>query len=270
MDAVARHKFGMLALAIAAAILLFAVSMVFVFGEHEGHQLTERAADIGGYVAIIGLVLGLPALGYAMVTDRAVEKIQDSLGTTDRRLKQIRQQIQQRLEAWKGEIPEEHQVQIFVPNRQLTRIVPIYDPDRVGPVEGWESNQRAPQAITGSAFVSKTYLHGEGDELRQQKLRLTEEQLESFEHLTGVAAAPIKDGERVIGVLTVFTAAEKPQTGEEKFISDHQELAEWLAPVIKKYVPERGPLTPEDLARPRVQSVKREHSPAGPPVRGNT
>jgi hypothetical protein len=248
VDVIARHKAGMLACAIVVAFLLFVISMVVVFGEHEGHELTKRAEDIGGYVAIAGLVLGAPALGYAMVTDRAVEKIEDALGTTDRRLKQIRRQIEERLEAWHGELPPEHQVQVFVPNRQITRVVPLYDPDRVGPVEGWESNKHAPQALTGSAYASETYLHGESGELRQPKLRLTEEQLKAYEHLTGVAAAPIKFEGRVVGVLTVFTAAESPMTADPGFIKAHKELARWLAPVVKDYVPTSGPLLPEDLS----------------------
>jgi hypothetical protein len=248
VDVIADYKAGMLASAIVIAFLLFAVSMFVIFAQHEGHELIGRAADIGGFVAIFGLVLGAPALGYAMVTDRAVEKIEDALGTTDQRLKQIRRRIDKRLEDWGGKLPTEHQLQVFAPNRQLTRVVPLYDPDRVGPVEGWESNKRAPQALTGSAYASGTYLHGENDELRLPKLRLTEEKLKEYEHLTGVAAAPIEFEGRVVGVVTVFTAAESPKTADPGFIKAHKELARWLAPVIKDYVPASGPLLPEDLS----------------------
>src|ERR1700704_1638939 len=75
-----RHKFGMLASSVGAAVLLASAALFVAFGEHHEEQLNSFVADLGGYVAVAGLVLGLPALCYAMVTDSAVGRIEDQLG----------------------------------------------------------------------------------------------------------------------------------------------------------------------------------------------
>lgn len=243
VDSIAIHKSNMLAFSITAAVVLGASALFFVFGEHEGGQLTSLAADVGGYVAVVGLVLGLPALGYAMVTDRAVEKLRSELGATKEDLEEVDREIHERLRNAGEELPAGHHMQIFVPNLQRTRLMPIYDPDHNGPEEGWDVNRNTPQAITGSAWVGDEYLCGIGpDDLGHPKLRLTAAQLERYKYLTGVAAAPMHYRGRKIGVLTIFTDIEHPAMKDEGFEERHRRLAELLAPVIRGYVPEEGRL----------------------------
>jgi hypothetical protein len=242
----------MLGFSISAAALLALIAIFIAFVEGDGEHLTTLATEIGGYVAIVGLVLGLPALGYAMVTDRAVEKLRDALGgLTEDELKiisgQIDTQIRKMLREWGKRLPDGHELQVFVPNRQRNRLVPIYDPKNAGPDGGWEINPDAPQAITGSAWVKDSYTYATEPELQQSGLRLTSEQHERYEPLTGVAAAPIRrDGEQ-IGVLTVFTEAKEPKMQDPEFIELHREMADGLSPVISKSVPKKGPLEMESI-----------------------
>ncbi|HEX7244078.1 MAG TPA: hypothetical protein VF245_00760 [Solirubrobacterales bacterium] len=242
VDLIARHKAGMLAFAVAVAIVLSLTALFIAFGEHEGHELTHFVADIGGYVAIVGLVLGFPALCYAMVTDRAVENLRDELGISKPRLKSLGKRVREIIANSRESVPDDHHIQIFVPNPQRTRGMPLYDPDNEGPEEGWIVDEDTPQAVTGSAWVEDKYLYGVNDRLSQPKLRLTAEQLKRYEHLTGVAAAPIHDGDRKVGVLTIFTDAEHPIMTEKPFRDMHRRLAKRLAPVIREYVPETGAL----------------------------
>lgn len=244
MDSIAQHKATMLALAFTVALVLALTALLIALEEHEGGQLTHLVADIGGYVAIVGLVLGLPALCYAMVTDRAVEKLRDELGISEDELKSLGEQVRETIERSGEALPEGHHLQIFVPNPQHKRVVPIYDPDGEGPERGWIIDPETPQAITGSAWVEDKYLYGVGDKLKQPKLRLTLEQLERYKHLTGVAAAPMHDGHEMIGVLTVFTNSDSPRMQERGFRDMHRRLATLLSPVIRKYVPKLGALEP--------------------------
>jgi hypothetical protein len=244
VDSVAQHKATMLASAFAVAITLALTALLIAVEEHEGGQLTHLAADIGGYVAIVGLVLGFPALCYAMVTDRAVEKLRDELGISKDELKSLSERVRETVERSGETLPKDHHLQIFVPNPQRKRVVPIYDPDGEGPERGWIIDEETPQAITGSAWVESQYLYGVGDELKQPKLRLTLEQLERYEHLTGVAATPMYDGDEKIGVLTIFTNSDSPMMRKKKFWDMHRRLATLLSPVIRRYVPKVGALEP--------------------------
>jgi hypothetical protein len=236
----------MLAFSIAAAAALVSIALYVAVGEGHGKQLTDTVIKIGGYVAIVGLVLGLPALGYAMVTDRAVEKLSDKIGVTGEELRSIGDRIGERIQALLAaqpeEFPEEHSLQVFVPNRQRTHLVPMYDPDKTGPEEGWEIHDDAPQAITGSAWVADKYCYAVHDELRQSGLRLTSEQHKRYEDLTGVAAAPIHKNGVKIGVLTSFTRGDHPQMMDPRFIALHRKLAVALAPVVGDYIPREGAL----------------------------
>ena len=243
----------MLGFSISTAALLALIAIFIAFVEGDGGHLTKLVTEIGGYVAIVGLVLGLPALGYAMVTDRAVEKLRDALGgLTKDQLKtlsgKIEAQIANMLHKSGKRLPGGHSLQVFVPNRQRNRLVPIYDPEGAGPENGWEVNPDAPQAITGSAWVEDSYIYATEPDLQRSGLRLTSEQHERYEPLTGVAAAPIRrDGEE-IGVLTVFTEAEEPKMQDPEFIELHRELADGLSSIISKYVPKMGTLKLESIS----------------------
>jgi hypothetical protein len=247
-----RHKAAMLAGAIFAVALLGVIAIFFALVESDVGGLTTAATEIGGYVAIVGVVLGLPALGYAMVTDRAVERLKDALGgLTEHELESISDQIKAEIHAVLHELgrrlPDRHNLQVFVPNRQRRRLVPIYDPKNAGPDGGWEVDPDAPQAITGSTWVEDAYIYATGPDLHQSGLRLTSEQHKRYGPLTGVAAAPIRrDGEK-IGVLTVYTEAEKPQMQDSEFIKLHRKLADSLSPVISRHVPKTGPLKMEPI-----------------------
>jgi hypothetical protein len=244
VDSIAHHKAAMLAFAFAVAIALALAALLIALEEHEGAQLTHLVADIGGYVAIVGLVLGFPALCYAMVTDRAVEKLRGELGISEDELKSLSEQVQETIDRSGETLPEGHHIQIFVPNPQRKRVVPIYDPKTEGPEEGWIIDHDTPQAITGSAWVKNKYLYGVGDKLKQPKLRLTLDQLKRFEHLTGVAAVPMHDGDEKIGVLTIFTKSKSPMMRDKSFRDMHRRLATELSPVIRRYVPRVGALEP--------------------------
>lgn len=243
---IARHKAGMLALSIFVAIGLAAVVLVEL-GEGEGDGLTAVVTEIGGYVAIFGLVLGLPALGYAMVTDRAVGELREELGLTEVQFETVRDdigaQIDLMLAAWGDRLPDGHQLQVFAPNLDRTRLVPLYDPDEIGPVEGWAVNDEAPQAVTGSAWVEDVYLFAMHGELKRPELRLTAEQHQHFDGLTGVAAAPIHDADKSrIGVLTIFTEVAEPCMNDPAFIERHRRLAGALSSIVARRVQKAGAL----------------------------
>jgi hypothetical protein len=261
VDAIAQHKARILAGSIGFASLLAVAALVAV-GNHSGGQLTALVADAGGYVAIAGLVLGLPALSYAMVTDRAVEKLKDSLNdaltnalsVTKGELVSIRDRIRNVLGTWEAEVPPKHDLQVFVPNREQTLLLPIYDPTETGPEEGWEIDPVAPQAVTGSAWVANQYLFALHDRLNDPALRLTPEQHKRYAPLTGVAAAPIQNEQgEPIGVLTIFSKGEDPQMDDPEFIELHRALAQALSPVVSTYVAGEGPLEFEAIRPEQAQ-----------------
>lgn len=84
-----RHKFTMLASSVGVALVLASIAIFLACVEHLGEQLNSLVVDLGGYVAIAALVLGLPALCYAMVTDSAVGRIEDQLGMGKEKIKDI-------------------------------------------------------------------------------------------------------------------------------------------------------------------------------------
>ncbi len=245
VDLIDRHKAMMLggSIALAIVLLLGAITDICL---GEGGSLTKNLVDAGGYVAIVGLVLGFPALGYAMVTDRGVERLWEAMSITEDALTTMRKNIAKRiydlLRTRNYPLPPDHHVQVFVPNRQRTRLRPVYDPTETGPQEGWEVNPKAPQAVTGSAWVANEYFFATGDALSDPALRLTPDQLKRFGDMTGVAAAPIRDGEDTLGVLTIFTEVDDPQMAKPEFIDMHLALADAVAPALKDRVAAEGTL----------------------------
>lgn len=201
---IGRHKYNMLAISIGLAFVLAVAALFVVAVKHEEDWLTSLATGVGGYVAIAGLVLGLPALGYAMVTDSTVSRIEDRLGIDEEKIEDLEAQIKKELRGFVAELPG-HIVQVFVPDRERAKLIPVYDPDNGGPPGGWGIAENAPQAITGSAWGGRGYLFGIGNKLKRSKLRLTEKQQEEYEDLEAVAAAPVLDDGEPVGVLTVFS-----------------------------------------------------------------
>jgi hypothetical protein len=245
VNQIAHHKAVMLELSLALAVALALIAAVDL-SLGGGPSLTHSVIDVGGYVAIVGLVLGLPALGYAMVTDSGVERLRDALGVTDEDRGElegtIEQKIEHELRIGSTQLPEGHHVQIFVPNLHQTRLLPVYDPQKEGPGDGWEIIPGAPQAVTGSAWEANEYFFALGKALSDPVLRLTPDQLRRFRHLTGVAAAPIRDRGKHIGVLTIYTDSDEPQMKDPAFIRLHLLLADALAPAVSKYVAAHGTL----------------------------
>lgn len=259
-----RLKYDMLAFFALLALALAATAGFFALIEHDGPELTQSVADIGGYVAIAGLVLGVPALIYAVVTDSNVGHLTNEIGASKKSIDETKDAVADQLAVFRGHLPSDHFLQVFIPNRFRTRLVPLYDPEYRGPGIGWGIDPITPQAITGSAWVGREYLWGKGDELKQSKLRLTAEQVRRYADLEAVAAAPIFDTRRmvppagepdgrpepdVIGVLTVFSTVETPLIGSDEFRQLHQDTANSLAAVIEDQVPEPGALTQVDLSR---------------------
>jgi hypothetical protein len=78
VDLIACHKASILVVS-AGLASLFALAVLIAIGENDGDGLTTLVTGAGGYVAIVGLVLGLPALSYAMVTDRSVEQLREEI-----------------------------------------------------------------------------------------------------------------------------------------------------------------------------------------------
>jgi hypothetical protein len=248
VDVIARHKATMLGCSLAVLVLLSVTALIDTALGH-GAGLTASVIKAGGYVAIVGLVFGLPALGYAMVTDRSAQRIWEAIGVSEPTFAEmetnIRDEIAAVLSDWitRVELPSDHHVQIFAPNLQRNVLRPIYDPTETGPEEGWKVGADAPQAVTGSAWVSNEYLFAIGEALADPALRLRTDQLEQYANLTGVAAAPIRDPEThaPIGVLTIFTEG-VPQMATPEFVQLHLALARAVAPVVSAHVAPKGPL----------------------------
>ena len=260
-----RFKYDILVFFALLALVLAATAGFFAVIEHDGPELTHSVADIGGYVAIAGLVLGVPALIYAMVTDNNVGRLNnlaDLIGAPMESIDETKDAVADRLAAFSESLPEDHFLQVFVPDRFRTHLVPLYDPKRRGPGVGWGIDPTTPQAITGSAWVGRSYLWGKGEELMQAKLRLTAEQVRRYADLVAVAAAPIFDEGRlvqvpgkpgktqpdVIGVLTVFSTVESSVIGTDDFRRRHQAAANSLATIVEDRVPEPGALTQDDMS----------------------
>lgn len=228
VNAIASRKTTLLANAICVAIvLLISVGVLRAVGD--GEWLTGRVAEIGGYVAIIAVVLGLPALGYAMVTDHSVDILSAAM------LDSLRDRIGELLAKVSPEVlPSDHHVQLFRPNSDRTLLLPVYDPHGDGPSEGWEIDPNSPQAVTGSAWVTNDYYFLQDQALHDSQLRLTPRQRKRYRKLTGVAATPVRDAsQQPIAVLTILTSSANTRIGAQDFIELHVSLAEHLARLLR-------------------------------------
>lgn len=242
----AEHKTAVLGVALVLTAIFAVISLLMVFGEHEGGHLTHLAADIGGFVAIVGLLIGVPALGYAMVTDHTVAQLRHDLGLS---VGSLDEKIQATIDDFDWKLRRRHYIQVFMPIPGMTMLGPVYNRRSFGAKEEWSIDPNAPQGITGSAWVKNEYLLGLGEDLKHPRLRLSDEQLNRIRDPTGVAAQPIHDPDKGdskaarIGVLTIVTVARRRSMLEEPgFEEHHEKLAEALAPVLVSNVPKPGPL----------------------------
>jgi hypothetical protein len=234
VELIAARKAEMLAGAVVLSLVLGVAALVDV-GLGNGSQLTKSVVDAGGYLACVAVVVGLPALAYAMVADRSIS----ALSASER--EKMYDRIKTLLDSKANELDEYgYQLQVFRPNWRQTRLMPFYDPFDIGPKDGWTIDSRAPQAITGSAWVVNKYTYAQGEDLKDASLHLTKDQHEHYKDLIGVAAVPVCDaaGQR-IAVLTICTKEPNPRMDQDEFLFLHMSLAKELSLDLSRIV---GPL----------------------------
>ncbi len=246
---ISRVKYSILTLSVTLMASVVAAVVVMAVFENDGHLVHDLADEIGGYVAIVGLVLGLPALCYAMVTDDEVKRIGEEI---DRRtMKKVRNEIKHRLAEFENGLEPDQSLQVFVPNSDRSLLQPIYDPSKTGPDDGWGIKPEAPQAVTGNAFADNKYIGVDDINPSQYSLlRLTRKQQRQYKDIKAVAAAPVAgQGETSpgrkdpVGVLTVFSTDSTNHLEGEEFKRKHKDAAKELTDVLSDYIPQRGPLT---------------------------
>jgi hypothetical protein len=249
---ISRFKYSILTLSVVFMISIVAVTVIMAFFENDGPEVQRIAVDAGGYVAIVGLVLGLPALCYAMVTDDEVKRIREEMDRTT--FKKVKKEIGDELAVFEKELSPELAVQVFIPNSNRTLLRPIYDPADEGPEDGWRIGS-SPQAVTGNSFAANTYIGlDEISPSQYSMLRLTKSQQRRYKHIKAVAAAPIpgprKDtaGNRdPVGVLTVFSTTSTHNMEGDDFKDAHETAAGMLTDILGDYIPQSGPLTEDSL-----------------------
>jgi hypothetical protein len=129
--------------------------------------------------------------------------------------------------------PADYHFQVFLPNADRTRLMPEFDPERAGPPEGWRIDQEPPQAVTGAAFKTNSYVFAKGPAVSDATYGLTPEQQARYRNLSGVAATPIQNARgNPIGALTVFTSAAQPIVSDPNVIIRTVALAEVIARVL--------------------------------------
>jgi hypothetical protein len=127
-------------------------------------------------------------------------------------------------------LPAEYKVQVFLPNAERSKLLVAYDPERVGPEEGWQIDP--PQGVTGTAWKINSYVFAPGEQVSDATYGLTPEQQKRYRSLTAVAATPIQNARgQAIGVLTLFTAIENPHI-DDNFVILHIGAAEMVARVL--------------------------------------
>jgi hypothetical protein len=129
-------------------------------------------------------------------------------------------------------LPDEYKVQVFLPNKESTKLVAAYDPGHGGPEEGWQIDRDRPQGVTGTAWKINAYVFAPGEQVSDETYGLTPEQQERYRSLTAVAATPIQNARgNPIGVLTLFTTMENPDIDDD-FVIRHIGAAEIVARVL--------------------------------------
>jgi hypothetical protein len=129
-------------------------------------------------------------------------------------------------------LPAEYKVQVFLPNAERTKLLAAYDPDHVGPEEGWQIDRDPPQGVTGTAWKINSYVFAPGEKVSDATYGLTPEQQERYRSLTAVAATPIQNARNEpIGALTMFTTMEDAHIDDD-FVNRHIGAAEIVARVL--------------------------------------
>ncbi len=131
-------------------------------------------------------------------------------------------------------LPSGYHLQVFLPDPGRKRLIPVADPDGIGPEEGWRIDRDPPQAVTGAAWRTNDYVFAKGSAVSDATYGLTPEQQQRYERLTGVSATPIRDPRgNPIGVLTVCTEQADPKVSEREFVELLIALATELAPTLE-------------------------------------
>lgn len=124
---------------------------------------------------------------------------------------------------------------MFLPDapRKPKRLLPWWDPLLVGPEGGWRIDSNTPQAVTGAAWATNSYVFAKDAAVSDATYGLTEEQQQQYKRLTGVSATPIRDVRgRPVGVLTVSTEVVPPLVSDAEFVKRQIELAVEVAPLL--------------------------------------
>jgi hypothetical protein len=127
----------------------------------------------------------------------------------------------------------DYHFQVFLPNPDRTRLIAEFDPQHAGPPEGWRIDQEPPQAVTGAAWRTNSYVFAKGPAVSDATYGLTPQQQARYQTLSGVAATPIQNARgHPIGVLTVFTSTPNPTISDSDVIIRLVALAEIIARVL--------------------------------------
>ncbi len=168
-----------------------------------------------------------------MVTDNSVDALTAS--TRERMREEVKELFDKARD--RNLDPRGYEVQLFQPNAARTRVVPAYDRAKWDRWRGWSISPRAPQAVTGSAWVANEYYFLQNSELSKSELRLTSEHQERYRDLTGVAATPVKDASgQVIAVLTIFSKRKDPEMDTDDFVNTHVGLADEVGHILRAYI----------------------------------
>jgi hypothetical protein len=130
-------------------------------------------------------------------------------------------------------LPPQYIPQVFGPDSRGQRLMPWWDPQELGPAEGWRVDRDPPQAVTGAAWVSNDYVFAKGGAVSDATHGLTVEQQARYERLTGVCSTPIRDPRnRPVAVLTVCTEDPEPLVSDKQFVERQIALAAVVAPLL--------------------------------------
>lgn len=138
------------------------------------------------------------------------------------------------LRAFASRFPQGYYLQVFIPDPDHKRLIPVRDPQGIGPGEGWRIDHQPPQAVTGLAWKTNEYVFAKGPAVSDATFALTSEQQRRYARLTGVSATPIRDPRgRPIGVLTLCTEEPDPAVSEREVVELQIALAAELAPALE-------------------------------------
>ena len=219
-----------------AGIIVLAVPTLFgVFPKWgENASVPLKAAVLVGWV-----VAGAIIIARTITMEAAVERSASGLSEQELqfdvtvRMRTLSTLLQALFALPATSLPAEHHPQIFVPNAWRNRLVPWWDPEDIGPDEGWRIDRDPPQAVTGAAWATNDYVFAKGPAVSRAAYGLTAAQQARYDRLTGVSAMPVRtpDG-RPVAVLTVCTESAEPRVSDRQFVDRQIALAVYLAPLL--------------------------------------